>query len=608
MNILVVILIGAGLLLVAARTYPYWIGRLFGENDANPTPADQFADGRDYVKSPSQVVFAHHFASIAGAGPIVGPILALIFGWVPALIWIIFGGIFYGAVHDMTTMFMSMREGGKTIAEIARRALGLPGFLILIAFLILVLTLINAIFLNLSARALTSLASFEALGLDPADSVLRAVDYGGGTQAQVGGIATTSVIIITACAPILGYMIYRRILTGLAAFAIAAAVCVVSVWIGFAMPVSMHAVAEYFYGPADLATTTTRAENLWRAMLAGYVLLGCWIPVWLIIQPRDFVNVQILYAGMILLLAGAIVAGFNGETVSTESAVSIDVGRERLGGVWPFLFITIACGAISGFHSLVATGTTVKQIPLERDCRRIGYNAMLLESFLAMLVVIAIASQLSHGQYMQVVWPETGGNAVLAFALACGSMFGNLGVPRDIGTVFGILIVEGFLVTTLDTAVRLCRYLFEELWNGLFRDRPPAALRSRMTNTVLAIGAMLLIAYSQYYNDIWPIFGSGNQLIGALALTTVVLWLLQRRRSVWFAAIPAAFMVVTTIAALWTKMWIDFDAGEADPGRYLLGACGGLLLVLAVAFILVAGMRIWQVLRLEQLNAADDRG
>ncbi|TVQ54359.1 MAG: carbon starvation protein A [Phycisphaerales bacterium] len=593
MNVLLLVGIGGLLLLIAGRTYPYWIARLFREDDTNPTPAEAHADGRDYVKSPSQVVFAHHFASIAGAGPIIGPILAFIFGWMPAWLWIIVGGIFYGAVHDMTTMFVSVRESGKTIAEISRRTLGQAGFLIFIAFLILVLTLINAIFLNLSAAALTSLIPFEALELDRDTSVLRAVDYGGGEVAQIGGIATTSVFFITLCAPILGWLIYRRVIRGLAAFGIASVICLLSILIGFQFPIAMHAVAEWWFCEADPDLTGARAQNIWRILLAGYVLISCWIPVWMILQPRDFVNVQILYGGLILLLTGTIVAGFTGATISADTAFTIDVGAERLGAVWPFLFITIACGAISGFHSLVATGTTVKQIGRESDCRRIGYNAMLLESFLALLVLAAIASQFTHTDYLTHVWPEEGaGNPVLAFALACGNLFSGLGIPRDIGAVLGILVIEGFLVTTLDTAVRLCRYLFEELWNGIFKTRTPAILRWRSTNTFLAIAAMLVLAFSQYYGEIWPVFGSGNQLIGALALTTVLIWLLQRRRTVWFVAIPAVFMVVTTLSALWTKMWLDYQ-----DDRPILAFAGAILFVLALAFVLVAAGRIWATLR-----------
>jgi carbon starvation protein len=575
MNILLVVGIGAALLFIASRTYPFWIARVFDQNDASPPPSERFADGREYVKTPTQIVFAHHFASIAGAGPIVGPILALAFGWGPAWLWIIFGGILYGAVHDMTAMFVSVREGGKTIAEIARRSLGTGGYLLFVLFLILVLCLINAIFLNLSARALTSLVPLDQLGITAQETVLRTFERDGVAMAQIGGIATTSVFIMTLLAPMLGFLVIKRGIRGVTALAIAATVCVASVIIGFMLPIR-------------LSDDPVAAMNAWRWMLAAYVFAGCWIPVWLIIQPRDFTNVQVLYAGLILLVAGSAVAGFNGTVMSVETMSTPAEGVAARGSLWPFLFITIACGAISGFHSLVASGTTVKQIPRESDCRRVGDNAMLLESVLALLVLAAVASQLTRGEYMEIVNPPGGGgNAVLAFSLACGRTFASLGIPLDVGSVLGILIIEGFLVTTLDTAVRLCRYLLEELWSCLFAGRPPAVLRWRATNTILAVGGMLYFAFSSVYDQIWTIFGSGNQLIGALALTTVTIWLLQRRKSFWFTAIPAVCMVVTTMMALWSKMWVDLDNGNTP-----LAVAGMFLFGLAIGFVVIA---VWKV-------------
>lgn len=609
MNLLVIIGIGALLLVLASRTYPFWIARVFRLDDRTPPPSEQFSDQSDYVKSPTQVVFAHHFASIAGAGPIVGPILALAFGWGPAWLWIILGGILLGAVHDMSAMCISLREGGKSIAEIARRTLGNGGYLLFVLFLILVLCLINAIFLNLSAKALTSIVPITTLGVQSGETVLRTITDGDVVKAQIGGIATTSVFIMTAFAPILGLLVHKRGLRGFPAFVIAAGACVISVVVGFAYPIDMYSVAWRFFEPANAADAAVIAENIWRWMLAVYVFIGCWIPVWLVLQPRDFSNVQILYGGVLLLLVGSIVAGIGGKSVAAEEFATIAQGREALKGpIWPFLFITIACGALSGFHSLVATGTTIKQVPRETDCRRIGYNAMLLESFLALLVLAAVASQLSPAEYMGIVWPKEGqSNAVLAFALACGRTFANLGIPIDVGAVLGILIIEGFLVTTLDTAVRLCRYLFEELWSALFNGRSPALFRTKLFNTTLAVTGMLFFAFSALYQQIWTIFGSGNQLIGALALTTVTIWLLQRRRAWLFAAIPAVFMVVTTLTALWTKFRVDFEAGRTP-----LAMAGAFLLALAIGFVLVAGWRVWQAARGEAFTrdtplATDER-
>ena len=587
MNILIIVGIGGFLLWLATRIYPYWIGRVFGENDDNPPPSERFADGSDYVKTPTQVVFAHHFASIAGAGPIVGPIIALAYGWGPAWLWIVLGGIFYGAVHDMTAMFVSVREGGKTIAEIARRELGKFGYLLFVAFLLLVLSLVNAIFLKLSANALSSSYPLAALGLEDGQTMFRTVIQHGVSMARIGGIATTSVIIMTFISPMMGWLIHRRGVGTLPIFLIASVVCILSVGAGFRWPVSI-------------------VSNTWMLVLAAYVCFACWIPVWIIIQPRDFMNVQILYGGLGLLVVGTLVAGISGGEGSAMQLPlsSIASGTVSKGPFWPIMFITIACGAISGFHSLVATGTTVKQIPRESDCRRVGYNAMILESFLALLVLVAVGSQMNTASYDANM--SSSGGVILTFAVGCGGLFSQLGIPMAIGCVLGILIIEGFLVTTLDTAVRLGRYLFEELWvclAGGENGQPPPIFRHHGFNTACTVGLMLLFTYSEKaYAALWPFFGAGNQLIGALTLTTVTMWLLRRGKrggKVWFAAIPAVFMVATAVSALgWlvAKKWADESAGDE---RFIIVGTGILLLLLSGGFVLVAVSRVRGALRNE---------
>jgi len=585
MNVLLVLGVGVALLVVAARVYPRWISRRFDENDSNPTPADRFADGKDFVRSPSHVVFAHHFASIAGAGPIVGPILALAYGWGPAWIWIIVGGIFFGAVHDMTSMFVSVREGGRTIAEIARRTLGKAGYFLFVAFLLIVISFVNAIFLKLSASALSSMYPLEALGLAADQTLLRTVASDTGVvMGKIGGIATTSVIIMTLAAPLIGLLIRKRHMHGVSIFALAGTVCVLSVVLGFVQPVMI-------------------TSDAWMILLAVYVALACRVPVWLLLQPRDFMNVQLLYGGVLLLVGGSIVAGVQGDTMQLEmSSVAQGEQSPGLGPLWPIMFITIACGAISGFHSLVATGTTVRQIPRESDCRRIGYNAMILESCLALLVVVAVGSQLDFSQYRATM--DSSGGAILTFAIGCGSLFAHLGIPMAIGCVLGILVIEGFLVTTLDTAIRLARYLFEELWaclssadadQGSSEVHP--VLRHPAFNTMCAVAMMLLFAYSnEAYKALWPFFGAGNQLIGALALTTVSIWLLKRGKPCWFTALPAVFMVITAITAL-AHLVLKQLNDESNPLRFVIVSAGALLLALAVGFVCVAAVRVLQACR-----------
>jgi carbon starvation protein len=477
MNILVPLLATLAVLAVAFRLYPRWIARVFQENDANPPPSVRFADGRDFVKSRSQVVFAHHFATIAGAGPIIGPTLALAFGWQPVWLWILLGGVFFGAVHDMSTMFTSLREGGRSVAEIARRTLGRFGYLLNLVILIFVLTIVNAIFLNLSVTALTSSYPLAALNLPDGQTLLRTVELDGVRHGWIGGIATTSVLIITAFAPVLGWLIRRERLSMKGAYLLAAAVCVASVLIGFAFPVTV-------------------SGDAWRPMMALYVFVAAALPVWAILQPRDFTNVQILYGGILLLLVSAAIAGSFHGTMLQAPGIDVATGEAALKGMlWPLLFITVACGAISGFHSLVASGTTVKQLPKESDCRRIGYGAMVLESMLAVLVLLAVASMLPQREYLAVVYPDGApSNPILGFSLGAGRLINTAFplVPVAVATVLGILMVGGFVVTTLDSSIRLCRYLFDEFWQFVFAGTTPALLRRPMFNTTLAVGLMYL--------------------------------------------------------------------------------------------------------------------
>jgi carbon starvation protein len=400
----------------------------------------------------------------------------------------------------------------------------------------------------------------------------------GVVRGRIGGIATTSVIVMTAFAPLLGRLITKRRLGTGPVFLIASVVCVLSVLAGFRWPVTL-------------------TPSAWMLVLAAYAFVACWIPVWVVLQPRDVMNVQLLYGGLALLAVAAVVAGVAGDEMQF-AASSIEAGSRRIGSFWPFMFITIACGAISGFHSVVATGTTIKQLPRETDCRRVGYNAMLLESFLALLVLVAVASQMTGGEYAANMDLALGGSPVQTFAVGAGRMFAHLGIPMAIGCVLGILVIEGFLVTTLDTAVRLARYLFEELWSCVAGAAVPAPLRHPFVNTACAVGMMLLFAYYEdLYKALWPFFGAGNQLIGALTLVTVSIWLLRRGKPCWFTAVPAVFMVVTAIAALAMLVREQWAKGGDDPLRVVIVAAGVLLLALSGGFVVVALARVRGALR-----------
>ena len=560
MNVLLLLLIAIVFYLLASRLYARYIAKKLGENSERPTPASVNNDGRDYVPTKNYVVFAHHFSAIAGAGPIIGPTMAVLYGVMPAWIWIVFGGIFFGAVHDFTTLFVSIREGGKSIAEVARKTLGKSGFNLFIVFTILMLVLVTSSFLSATAISLTSLWPLTKLGVSESDTVLHTVVKDGITYGQIGGIASTSVIFITIMSPFLGWLIYKKGIKTLAAYLLASAICIISVVLGILFPVSV-------------------SPEIWMIIISVYVLIAAGVPVWTVLQPRDFINVQILYAGILLMTVSLLITGFSGAAISMPN-FNIAEGAKSLGFIWPMMFITIACGAISGFHSLVAGGTTCKQVSKENDARKIGFNAMLLESLLAVCVVLAIGVGLSFVDYKSIVWPSdpaVKSNPILGFSLAAGHLFNQgLGIPISLGTVFGILLVEGFVITTLDAAVRLNRYLFEELWTILFRN-PPKVFKHYWFNSGLSVLLMWVLGYSNAFSVLWPIFGTANQLLAALGLLAVSSWLLLKGKKYFFALYPAIFMIVTTVTSL-----IILMLSYIETKNYILISVDLLLLILSV--------------------------
>lgn len=554
MNILLCLILTIAVFYFSYKKYSGFLSKTFGIDDKNPTPASSKCDLQDYVPGKTGVVFSHHFASIAGGGPIIGPTLALIYGFYPSLLWIVIGTIFIGAVHDFATMFISVREGGKTIADITNRTLGKTGYMLFILFVLFLAVLVTSAFLGLTATALTSLVPAKAVGIEGGAVLQTITDSKTGQEmVRIGGIASTSVIVITLFAPIMGLLLYRKGISVLSASILSIIICIFSVWIGVIYPMQL-------------------SPTIWMFVLTGYVFLASGAAVWLILQPRDFINSFILYGGLAALIISIIITGLKGSEV-TYPAINIAEGGARLGYIWPMLFITIACGAISGFHSVIASGTTSKQISKETDARKIGYGAMLLEGLLAVTVIITVSSGLDFSKYSSIVFPQDAqarSNPILAFALGMGGLINSaMGLPVYFGALFGIILLEGFLATTLDTTVRLNRYLFEELWDVLFKN-PPAFMKSHYFNAGLSVTLMFIFAYKQTFLTLWPIFGAANQLLAALTLLTVSVWLLKRKTKAYFAIIPAAFMIVTTTGSLiyllvtkyipaWNQLLIIFD-------------------------------------------------
>jgi len=520
--------------LLAYRFYGRFVARMAGLDPGRPTPAVVHHDGVDFVPTSPLVLFGHHFASIAAAGPIIGPTLAAMYGFLPAWLWMVVGVIFIGAVHDFTSLFLAVREGGRSVAEVAKTTLGNTGFFFYLAFAILLCILVSAAFVNLAAVSLTALYPIQALGLPADQTLLHTVTVNGRVLGRLGGIASTSAIAITAFAPLLGWLLYDRHLSGFVATLAATAFCGLSVWLGFLWPITLH-------------------PKVWMAIILTYSLFAGWFTVKYLLQPRDFTNVQLLYAGILAMVVGLLGSGLRGVTVDLPMTnIAQAEAVPALGWMWPILFVTIACGSVSGAHGLICGGTSCKQVASEKHLPLIGYGAMILESLLGVCVLLVLAGGLGFEEYRRMVWPTQGqGMAPVAFAVAVGNtLWKGLHLPPVYGTVFGLVLLEGFLVTTIDTVIRLSRYLLEELWQTLFPPHLPLLLRSRLWNTFLVIAVVALLAFTNGYSVIWPIFGSANQLLAALTLLAGAIWLIRAGRPHGFVTLPAAFMMATTLTAL----------------------------------------------------------
>ncbi|MFB3890808.1 MAG: carbon starvation protein A [Phycisphaerae bacterium] len=661
MTVLFIMVGSLALLGAAGKLYSGFIARRLGEDSSRPTPATLINDGRDYVPSPTPVVFAHHFAAIAGAGPIIGPVIALVYGWVPALIWVLAGGILIGAVHDYLAVHMATREGGQSVATIARRTMGDGVFIAMVLFLIVMLALVCAAFLNLSARALVSMVPFDRVQL-PADQTLFRVQDG---QVVLGGVASMSVIVLTAFAPLVGWMYIKRKISVWKCSVAAVVICAVSITVGVYVPVWFPALHVPAFAPGGWrvwGAFTIESASTWKILLSIYVLVAAGLPVWLFLQSRDFINAHVLYAGMAFLLLTLVVAGARSagasapEGVEAIPALSIGSGGKALGFIWPFLFITVACGAVSGFHSLCAGGTTCKQITSEAAARRIGYFAMLLETFVAVAVIATMMIGADLKTYWADVHPmllhgtDRSANEVQGFAMGVGwASYKAWGMNPAWGALAGMILLEGFLITTLDAAVRLTRYLIEELWRMLFGrydvfaapvgphgpggkmiageaivaggesiptvpidEQPPApsspvatggvfrfflrTLRHYWINSGIAVGLMLLLALTGGQSALWGIFATANQLLAAFVLSLAALWLLRKGRKLWFAAVPAVLMLNTTIASLvmlMFKYWRSYlhPARAGDEWKMVPLIVADAVILCLTTYLLYKGIR-----------------
>jgi len=540
--------------IIMYQLYGKYIGRkIFALSGEVKTPSQEFEDGRDYVPTKKEIIFGHHFTSIAGTGPIVGPAIAIIWGWVPAMLWIFIGSIVMGAVHDFGSLIISMRNQGKSISEYTAKYVNDRTKFLFFLIVFLELWIVIAIF--------------------------------GLVIAIIFSMYPQSVLAVWVEVPIaifLGYLIYKKGKNAMTWSIYAIIAMYVCVFLGPYLPFKMPAIAGI------------PSTGVWTIILLTYAFIASVLPVTTLLQPRDFINSHQLVIAMALLVLGVIVTSFGGNLEIVAPAVQMSPAKAP--PMWPFLFITIACGAISGFHALVSSGTSAKQVRDERDSLFVGYGSMLMEGTLATLVVIAVAAGIGLGYTTKAGETLSGvaawtthysswaaaaglGSKISAFVDGAANMIMTLGIPKQFTLAIMAVFVASFAGTTLDTATRIQRYVIGELGNNI---KLPV-LNNRWVGTAVAVVTALILAFATGADGkgalkLWPLFGAVNQTLAALALIIITLYLKARGGLKWMVAgLPAIFMSVMTI---WAVIMNQFKFGAAH--NMLLQVINVVILLIAL--------------------------
>lgn len=502
---------------VAYVTYGAWLAKQWGVDPTRKTPAHTKNDGVDYVPAKAPVLLGHHFASIAGAGPIVGPIQAAIFGWVPVMLWIIIGGIFFGGVQDFSSLFASVRHDGKSIGEIIEVNMGRRGKRLFAVFAWLTLLLVVAAFTNIVANTFVSVPE-----------------------------AASASVFFMVLAVVFGFAVYRRGVSLTVGSIIGVALLFGCIALGNMLPLAL-------------------GKNTWIIILMVYIFVASVTPVWILLQPRDYLNSFLLYAMILGAVIGLIVYR---PVVELAPFTGFNIGGQFL---FPMLFVTVACGAISGFHSLVGSGTSSKQMDNEADAKIIGYGGMLIECVLAVIAIIT-AAYLSKEKLAELL---AAGGPVNVFSDGIGVFMAQFGIPYTVGKSFVALAVSAFALTSLDTATRLGRFIFQEFFEDPTKETQTILTNRYVSTTItVVLGGWLAVGG---YTKIWPIFGSANQLLAALALIAVAVWLKNIGKNYSMFTVPMTFMFVVTVCAL-----VLLIKSNLAAGNYILVVFPILLLVLSV--------------------------
>ncbi len=552
MTALLIILAAIALLIVGYITYGSWLAKQWGIDPSRKTPAIEKEDGVDYVAAPPAVLMGHHFSSIAGAGPINGPIQASVFGWLPVFLWCVIGGIFFGGLQDFGSLFASIRHDGKSLGEIINDTMGQKAKKLFLVFGLLVLILVIASFVNVVAGTFfTEEGGFGFTGSPTNNQTTAMISLLFIVIAVIYGYVTNKMNIKTLPASIVG--IIGIIL-----------ITVIGLKCGFVM-----------------------GRTAWIIFIGVYIVIASLVPVWILLQPRDYLSSFLLYAMMAIAVVGILVAAFTGNAKFTIPAVT--GWSTNIGNMFPALFITVACGACSGFHSLISTGTTSKQLKNEKDAKPIGYGSMLIESALGIVSLIAVGmvfTKYTDGGF---------GSPSAAFGAGIAIMFGEegTGIYNTIAALL-TLAVSVFALTSLDTGTRLSRFMFSELFlkeeEATWKDA--SGIRKVLAHPLFGTTFMVVIGCilgGLKLSAIWALFGAANQLLAGIALLAVCAWLGEVGKNNKMFFIPMVFMLCATLTSLVQTIIKKFGAiggGEAVWGDYFQLVFAIAMAVLAVILVI----------------------
>ena len=551
MTALLIIVVAIVLLVIGYVFYGSWLAKQWGIDPKRKTPALEMEDGVDYVAAPPAVLMGHHFSSIAGAGPINGPIQASVFGWVPVFLWCIIGGIFFGGLQDFGSLFASIRHEGKSVGEIIKDSMGKRAQKLFIIFALLVLILVIASFVNVVAGTFFTAAD--------ADVTL------GFTTNPTGNQTTAMIsVLFILLAIVYGILTNRFGVKTVPATIIGLVGIVAIVALGLNVGLAMGRIG-------------------WIVFIGVYITVASLIPVWIMLQPRDYLSSFLLYAMMALAVVGILISAFTGSTTFTIPAFT--GWSTKIGTLFPALFITVACGACSGFHSLISTGTSSKQLDNEKNAKAIGYGSMLIESALGIVALIAVG--MVFDKYLEGGF----GSPSAAFAGGIALMFSGE-TTHVYGTIYALLTlaVSVFALTSLDTGTRLSRFMFSELFlkDGESTYKDATGIRKVLAHPLVGTAMMVIIGCvlgGLSLSQIWGLFGAANQLLAGIALMAVAAWLGNVGKNNKMFYIPMVFMLAATLTSL--VLTVKTKSGMIGGGTAAWGDWFQLLFAAAMAILAI---------------------